>query len=39
VKVRHFRTGLVYRANVYRLNDSYWHCYYEGELQAAQRSA
>lgn len=35
VKVRHPRTGWWHRVNVYRLNDGYWDCYYEGELQAA----
>ncbi|RPD44318.1 hypothetical protein DNI29_21660 [Hymenobacter sediminis] len=35
VKARHPALGLVYRLNVYRLNNGYWDCYYESELQAA----
>ncbi|UYZ64644.1 hypothetical protein [Hymenobacter weizhouensis] len=35
VKARHPHTGLVRRLNVYRLDDGYWDCYYEAELQAA----
>lgn len=35
LKERHPATGLVYRVNVYRLNDGYWDCYREEELLAA----
>jgi hypothetical protein len=35
VKERHPQTGLLYRVNVYRLNNSFWDCYYEADLQAA----
>ncbi|KUG07496.1 hypothetical protein [Solirubrum puertoriconensis] len=35
VKERHPATGLVHRVNVYRLNDGYWDCYREDDLQAA----
>ena len=35
LKERHPQTGLVHRVNVYRLNDSFWDCYHEDELQAA----
>jgi hypothetical protein len=28
-------TGLVHRVNVYRLDDGFWDCYREDELQAA----
>ncbi|UYZ64891.1 hypothetical protein [Hymenobacter weizhouensis] len=35
LKARHPRTGLVHRVNVYRLDNGYWDCYYEAELQAA----
>jgi hypothetical protein len=35
LKERHPATGLVHRVNVYRLNDGYWDCYREEELQAA----
>lgn len=35
VKARHPRTGWVHRVNVYRLDDGYWDCYHETELQAA----
>ncbi|OUJ72452.1 hypothetical protein [Hymenobacter crusticola] len=35
VKERHPRTGLLYRVNVYRLNNGFWDCYFEAELQAA----
>lgn len=35
LKERHPQTGLVYRVNVYRLNDDFWDCYHEDELQAA----
>ncbi|GAA4379605.1 hypothetical protein GCM10023186_17170 [Hymenobacter koreensis] len=35
VKARLRRTGLVHRLNVYQLNDGFWDCYYEAELQAA----
>ncbi|MBO0361168.1 hypothetical protein J0X19_24635, partial [Hymenobacter sp. BT186] len=35
VKERHPRTGLFYRVNVYRLDNGYWDCYYEAELQVA----
>jgi|GEM_PF-1618346 len=35
LKERHPETGLIHRVNVYRLNDGYWDCYREEELQAA----
>lgn len=35
LKERHPDTGLIHRVNVYRLNDGYWDCYREEELQAA----
>jgi hypothetical protein len=35
LKARHPRTGLIHRVNVYRLDNDYWDCYYEAELQAA----
>jgi hypothetical protein len=35
VKERHPRSGLVRRVNVYRLDNGFWDCYYEAELQAA----
>jgi hypothetical protein len=35
VKERHPRTGLLHRVNVYRLDNGYWDCYYEAELQVA----
>ncbi|UYZ60544.1 hypothetical protein [Hymenobacter latericus] len=35
VKERHPATGLVHRVNVYRLNDGYWDCYREDDLQVA----
>lgn len=35
LKAPHPRTGLVHRVNVYRLDNGYWDCYYETELQAA----
>ena len=35
VKKQHQRTGLVHRVNVYKLDNGYWDCYYEAELQAA----
>ena len=35
VKQRHPRTGLIYRVNVYKLDNGYWDCYFEAELQAA----
>ncbi|HEX8424925.1 hypothetical protein [Hymenobacter sp.] len=35
VKERHPRTGLLHRVNVYRLDNGYWDCYFEAELQAA----
>ena len=35
VKERHPRTGLLHRVNVYRVDNGYWDCYYEAELQAA----
>ena len=34
-KERHPTTGLVHRINVYRLDDGFWDCYREDELQAA----
>ncbi|AYA36650.1 hypothetical protein D3Y59_06015 [Hymenobacter oligotrophus] len=35
VKERHPATGWVQRINVYRLNDGYWDCYREDDLQVA----
>lgn len=35
VKARHPGTGLVQRVNVYRLDNGYWDCYYESDLQVA----
>jgi hypothetical protein len=35
LKERHPATGLIHRVNVYRLNDGYWDCYREEELQVA----
>ena len=35
VRERHPRTGLFRRVNVYRLDNGYWDCYYETELQVA----
>ncbi|MBR7207051.1 hypothetical protein KB206_00370 [Microvirga sp. STS02] len=35
LKERLPETGLVHRVNVYRLNDGFWDCYREDELQAA----
>lgn len=35
VKERHPRTGLIYRVNVYKLDNGYWDCYFETDLQAA----
>jgi hypothetical protein len=35
LKERHPATGLVHRVNVYRLDDGYWDCYREEELQVA----
>jgi hypothetical protein len=35
LKERRPETGLVHRTNVYRLNDGFWDCYREDELQAA----
>ena len=35
LKERHPATGLIHRVNVYLLNDGYWDCYREEELQAA----
>lgn len=35
LKERHPTTGLVHRVPVYRLNDGYWDCYREEELQVA----
>lgn len=35
LKERHPATGLVHRVNVYRLNDGFWDCYREDDLQAA----
>jgi hypothetical protein len=35
LKERHPQTGLVHRVNVYRLNDDFWDCYHEDDLQAA----
>ncbi len=34
-KERHPETGLVHRINVYYLDNGYWDCYREDELQAA----
>jgi hypothetical protein len=33
LKERHPATGLIHRTNVYRLNNGYWDCYREEELQ------
>jgi hypothetical protein len=35
LKERHPESGMVYRVPVYRLNDGYWDCYREEELQVA----
>jgi len=35
LRERHPATGLVHRVNVYRLNDGFWDCYREEDLQAA----
>ncbi|MBD2770056.1 hypothetical protein IC235_19380 [Hymenobacter sp. BT664] len=35
LKERLPETGLVHRVNVYRLDDGFWDCYREDELQAA----
>ncbi|MBF9223001.1 hypothetical protein [Hymenobacter ruricola] len=35
LRERRPETGLVHRVNVYRLNDGFWDCYREDELQAA----
>ena len=35
LKERQTATGLVHRVNVYRLNDGFWDCYREDELEAA----
>ena len=35
VRERHPQTGLVHRVNVYRLDNGFWDCYYETELQVA----
>lgn len=35
LKERHPETGWIHRVNVYRLNDGYWDCYREEELQVA----
>lgn len=35
LRERHPRTGFVHRVNVYRLDDGYWDCYREEELQVA----
>ena len=35
LKERRPETGLVHRVNVYRLNDGFWDCYREDELQVA----
>ncbi|MCA8830324.1 hypothetical protein [Hymenobacter pini] len=35
VKERRPDTGWLHRVNVYRLDDGYWDCYHETELQAA----
>ena len=35
LKERHPATGLVHRVNVYRLDDGFWDCYREDDLQAA----
>ena len=34
-KARHHEAGLVHRINVYYLDNGYWDCYREDELQAA----
>ena len=33
-KEHHPATGLVHRVNLYYLDNGYWDCYREGELQA-----
>lgn len=35
LKERHPETGWIHRVNVYRLNDGFWDCYREEELQVA----
>lgn len=35
LKERHPDTGWIHRVNVYRLNDGFWDCYREEELQVA----
>jgi len=35
LRERRPETGLIHRTNVYRLNDGFWDCYREDELQAA----
>lgn len=35
LRERHPHTGLVHRVNVYRLDDGFWDCYREEELQVA----
>jgi hypothetical protein len=35
LKERHPETGIVHRVPVYRLDDGYWDCYREEELQVA----
>lgn len=35
LKERHPETGMVHRVPVYRLDDGYWDCYREEELQVA----
>jgi hypothetical protein len=35
LKERHPESGMVYRVPVYRLDDGYWDCYREEELQVA----
>jgi hypothetical protein len=35
LKERHPETGWIHRVNVYWLNDGYWDCYREEELQVA----
>ncbi|MGI4863818.1 MAG: hypothetical protein ACRYFZ_07830 [Janthinobacterium lividum] len=35
LKERHPQTGLIHRVNVYRLDDNFWDCYHEEDLQAA----
>jgi hypothetical protein len=39
VKERHPRTGLLHRVNVYRLDNGFWDCYFEVELQAVGDSS